>query len=344
MKVGIISFAHTHALSYAAILRDRSDVECVVTDPDHALRPAGESGGRALAESIGVGYLDTVDELLAWHPDAVIVCSENARHVDDVERAAAAGAHILCEKPLATTRPDAVRIIDACDRAGVSLMTAFPVRFTPQYAELRHRLQSGALGEVLSISGANNGRLPAERAWFTDPVLAGGGAVADHTVHVADLVFGLFPGVDAVKVFAVANRMLHADREAETAGLVSIEYSNGVTAVIDCSWSVPDHYPTWGGLTMRVIAEGGNAELAPFAERVDGFSETDRSPVWLSYGVDLDAAMLDEFLSAVAVGRRPVPDGLDGLRALEVVLAAYESIATGHPASVHQDSPDISSV
>jgi len=334
VKVGIISFAHTHAISYASILRDRSDVECVATDPGNVARPAGESGGRELAESIGVVYVDTVDELLAWHPDAVIVCSENTRHVEDVERAAAAGAHVLCEKPLATTRRDARRIIDACDRAGVSLMTAFPVRFTAQYAQLRHRVQTGAMGKVLSISGANNGRLPSERAWFTDPALAGGGAVADHTVHVADLVFGLFPDSDAEEVFAVANRLLRPDCEVETAGLVSIRYSNGLTAVIDCSWSVPDHYPTWGGLTVRVITEGGIAELAPFAERVDGFSETDQSPLWLSYGADLDAAMLDEFLGAIAEVRQPVPSGRDGLRALEVVLAAYESIATGRPAAV----------
>ncbi len=334
MRVGIISFAHTHALGYASILRDRADVECVVTDPGHVDRPAGESGGRELAESIGVGYADTLEELLAWRPEAVIVCSENVRHVDDVELAAAAGAHILCEKPLATTREDASRIVDACERAGVLLMTAFPVRFTAQYGELRHRVRSGAMGEILSISGANNGKLPVERAWFADPALAGGGAVADHTVHIADLVFGLFPDAEATEVFAVANHLLKPAREAETAGLVSIRYSNGITAVIDCSWSVPDHYPTWGGLTLRVIAEDGIAELAPFAERVDGFTELDRSPLWLPYGQDLDAAMLDEFLGAVSEGRQPTPSGRDGQRALEVVLAAYESIETGRPAAV----------
>jgi predicted dehydrogenase len=241
---------------------------------------------------------------------------------------------VLCEKPLATTRADAVRIIEACERAGVFLMTAFPVRFTPEYAQLRDRLLGGGLGEVLSISGANNGRLPSARAWFTDPALAGGGAIADHTVHVADLIFGLFPDAQVDEVFAVANRMLYPAREAETAGLVSIRYSNGLTAVIDCSWSVPEHYPTWGGLTMRVIAEAGTADLAPFAERLDGFDESLRAPAWLPYGTDLDAAMLDEFIGAISEGRQPVPSGQDGLRALEIVLAAYESLETGRPAAV----------
>jgi predicted dehydrogenase len=334
LRVGIISFAHTHAIGYASILRQRHDVECMVTDPGHDARPAGESGGRPLAEELGVSYAETFDELLEWRPDAVIVCSENARHADDAVRAAEAGAHVLCEKPLATTRADALRIISACEQAGVSLMTAFPVRFTPEYAQLRRRLSGNDLGPVLSISGANNGRLPAGRAWFTDPALAGGGAIADHTVHIADLIFGLFPGLEVSEVFAVANRMLHPDRDAETAGLVSLRYSNGLTAVIDCSWSVPDHYPTWGGLTMRVIAEGGTADLAPFAERLDGFDETDRGQLWLPYGTDLDAAMLDEFITAIRDGRAPSPSGHDGLRALDVVLAAYESLGTGRPATL----------
>ena len=70
MKVGIVSFAHTHAASYAGILRDRAGVECVVTDPDHQSRPPGESGGRELAETIGVGYADTLEELQRSEPDA----------------------------------------------------------------------------------------------------------------------------------------------------------------------------------------------------------------------------------------------------------------------------------
>ena len=334
MKVGIVSFAHTHAVGYATILRSRADVECIVTDAGHRSRPDGESGGPELAASLGVGYADSLDDLLAMHPDAVIVCSENARHADDVVRCAEAGVHVLCEKPLATTLDDGRRIVAACEQAGVLLMTAFPVRFTAEYAQLAARVQADGLGEVLTISGANNGKLPAGRAWFTDAQLAGGGAVADHTVHVADLVFGMFPGVEAEEVFAVSNRLLHLDREAETAGMVSIRYSNGMTAVIDCSWSVPDGYPTWGGLSMRVIAEDAVAELAPFAPRVDGYSSQLGGTVWLSHGQDLDSAMLDEFLGAIAAGRQPVPSGIDGLRALEVVAAAYESIESGHPAPV----------
>jgi predicted dehydrogenase len=334
MKIGIMSFAHTHAIGYAQLLRDREDVELLVADPDHAARPDSESGGPELAAQLGVDYADSYDDLFAWHPDAVVVCSENAHHLRDVERAAAAGVHVLCEKPLATNTEDARRIVDICHAAGVRLMTAFPVRFTNEFEGLREVVRSGGLGAVLTVSGANNGQLPTVRSWFADRELAGGGAVTDHTVHIADLLFRLFPGTDALEVYATANDVLHPDRDVETAGLVSIRYSNGMTAVIDCSWSKPDHYPVWGGLGMRVVGEKATAVFSPFAPHLDGFSELEQRPTWTAFGQDLDGAMLDEFISAIRDGRQPLPSGEDGLRTVEIVEAAYASIASGQPAPV----------
>ncbi|WP_443027319.1 Gfo/Idh/MocA family protein [Sphingomonas sp. LR61] len=85
------------------------------------------------------------------------------------------------------------------------------------------------------------------RSWFTEPELSGGGAIVDHVVHIADLLEGLM-GSAPVTVTAVANRTLHAARaQAETAGLVTITYANGVVAAIDCSWSKPDTSAVWVG-------------------------------------------------------------------------------------------------
>lgn len=340
MKIGILSFAHTHALSYAEFLRDRDDIDLLTTDPDRASRPAEESGGADLARDLGVAYTESLDSLLAWEPDAIIVCSENSRHRAEVEKIAAAGVHILCEKPLATTPEDARAMVQACDTAGVFLMTAFPVRFTSEFTQLQHVIRSGQLGSILSFSGTNNGRVPTSRAWFTDPGFAGGGSLTDHTVHVADLIFAALPDAQVESVYAEANRILHPDLPVETAGLVLIRYTNGLSAVVDCSWSKPEHYPVWGGLTLRAITETNIVDLNPFASRVDGFSERERSPLWLSYGQDTNATMIEEFLSAVTEGRQPVPNGRDGLRTVEIVSAAYESLTTRKPVTL---SPSASS-
>jgi predicted dehydrogenase len=331
LRIGVMSLAHLHALSYIGLLAGRPDVELGVTDPDAGQRPPGESGGRALAERLGVTrYFDTYRELLDWGPDGVVVCSENSRHRELTELAAAAGAHVLCEKPMATTVDDGEAMVAACAAAGVHLMVAYPVRFSRQFRALQATLP--ALGRVVAATGTNNGKLPTARAWFADPVLAGGGAMMDHTVHLADLFDCLFDGAEAESVQAVANRMIYGGARVETGGLVSLRYPGGVVATIDCSWSVPEHYPTWGGLTLRLVGEDGIADMDAFAQAVHGFSEATRAPLRLDFGAGGDGPMLDEFVSAIRDGRRPQPDGESGLRSLRIVARAYESVRTGEPA------------
>jgi predicted dehydrogenase len=333
--VGILSFAHVHAAGYAKLLSGMPDVEVWATDPD---APPEEDGGpraQELAEKSGIRYFDRVDDLLALAPDAVIVTSENVRHRDLVERSAAAGAHVLCEKPLATTSGDAEAMIASCARAGAILMVAHPVRYSPAFTAARELYRTGALGSLQSIEGVNTGKLPRERQWFVDKELAGGGALMDHVVHCADLVDDLTMGEPAAVVYAAANRILHPDEDirVETAGIVAVTYSSGLSATIDCSWSEPANGPTWGGLTLRLICTEGTVEVDPFGDRLTG---TDHNgEVYVGVAPDLDAAMISSFLSAVRTSGRaergrtptvvPMPDGESGLRSLRIIEAALES-------------------
>jgi predicted dehydrogenase len=357
VRVAVLSFAHVHAATYIGLLRDRDDIELITADPDAP--PGDPTRGRALAERLGAAYADSWEEIFALRPDAVVVTSENARHRHLVERAAAIGAHVLCEKLLATTEADARAMIDVCDRAGVGLMTAYPVRFSPAFTALRRALADGSLGALISVHGANNGSNPARsRPWFADPELAGGGALADHTVHVADLMDALLDGEQAAEVYAQANSILDdsgpapggpapggaipggAAPDVETAGLVTIRYPSGVVTAVDASWSHPPDHPTWGGLAMTCVGEKAIVEFDAFPPLLGGFDSATGRDRWEAGGADLDAAMLDEFLDTVRTGRRPSPDGEAGLRTLRIVLAAYESLRTGQPAAL-PDTPGV---
>ncbi|UIX28658.1 Gfo/Idh/MocA family protein [Streptomyces sp. GQFP] len=336
MRVAVLSFAHLHAATYIRLLRDRDGIELITADPEAP--PGDPTRGRALAERLGADYSDTWDEVFTLRPDAVVVTSENARHRHLVERAAASGAHVLCEKPLATTEADALAMIDACARAGVRLMTAYPVRFSPAFTALRGALADGSLGGLISVHGANNGSNPARsHPWFADPELSGGGALADHTVHIADLVDALLDGEQAAEVYAQANSVLDGGGptpDVETAGLVTIRYPGGLVAAVDASWSHPPDHPTWGGLAMTCVAEKAIVEFDAFPPLLGGFNSVTGRGRWEAGGANLDAAMLDEFLDAVRTGRRPSPDGEAGLRTLRIVLAAYESLRTGQPVAL----------
>lgn len=345
LRIAVASFAHVHAISYVIALKRMPGIELLVSDPDGVHAPDAEPRGAELAAQLGVNYVDSYDELFAWKPDAVIVTSENVRHRDLVERAASAGVHVLCEKPLATEVEDAHAMVSACERAGVILMVAYPVRFAPQFAAMRAHIEAGSIGEPFAVVGTNNGKIPIDsRQWFTDPELAGGGALVDHVVHCADLIDALTGGEQAETVYATANRTLHADKgvAVETGGLVTITYRSGLIATIDCSWSQPDEAPIWGGLTLSVTGSKGSVEVAPFAERVDGIGS--QGPIHLSYATDIDALLLAEFLSAVrtagpaqagaAPSVQPQPDGHVGVRTLQIVDAARRSAALGEPVAV----------
>lgn len=317
MKIALMSCAHTHARSYAECLEARRDVRLVVADPDRY--------GDVTAAQVVPSYEEA---WAAWPdgPDAIVVTSANARHKALVLEAARRGAHVLCEKPLATTVPDANAMVAACREAGVVLMTAFPVHFAPAVQTLRAAVEDGALGEVIGITGTNNGKLPDTRAWFTDVELAGGGSLVDHTVHIAEILDSIFG--EPATVHATTNRILWADRAgegAETGGLVTLTYASGLVATIDCSWSQPAEAPTWGGLRIQAVGTGGQLQVDAFAEHVGGPGR------WLPYGVDSDAALLEAFLGAVRDGRAVEPSGDVGLRTVRVVAAAQESVRTGQP-------------
>jgi predicted dehydrogenase len=335
VRVGIFSTAHLHIDAYIGNLRAVAGVEVVgVADHDHAR--AGAWG-----DAHGVAVFDSYASLLDAGVDAVVVCSETSRHRELVEMAAGAGAHVLCEKPLAATTGDADAIVTACDRADVTLMTAFPMRFSPPVVQVRDMVRTGALGTVRACNGANQGQLPKRhRAWFVDPTLAGGGAVMDHTVHLADLL-RWYLDAEVVEVYAVTNRLLHADKvDVETGGLVMLTFSDGTFASIDCSWSRPDAYPTWGGLRFELIGEGGVIAVDAFRQRLDVYSEAGAPVRWPAWGSDANQAMIDEFCAAVRGGRPPAVTGVDGQRATEIVVAAYASARTGQAVRLTPGSSD----
>jgi len=328
VRVGMLSVAHVHAPWYLEALGAMPGVELVgLWDADPVL---ADQRARALPTRAFADIEPLLDGV-----DAVVVAGVNRDHRALVERAAAAGRHVLCEKPLATTVTDARAIVDACLTAGVRLMTAFPSRTSAVVEALAASIRDGAVGEVVSFEGVNTGEMPdVHGAWFVDPELAGGGAITDHVVHLADL-YRWLTGSEATEVYALANRILQDGfATVETGGLVSMRFANGVFATIDGSWSKPRSYPTWGGMTLEVLGTGGALEMDAFRQHLTVYGRRDEGVHWPYFGSDANVAMLAEFVAAVREDREPAITGVDGLRAVEIVDAAYRSIASGHPEAV----------
>ncbi|MDQ2798410.1 MAG: Gfo/Idh/MocA family oxidoreductase [Armatimonadota bacterium] len=331
VQIGILSFAHMHAASYANCLASHSEAAlCGIADPDGAR-------GRAMAARFATTFYASDEALLEQGLDGVVVASENAGHRALVEKAVAAGVKaIICEKPLATTPDDARAMVDLCADKGVKLATAFPCRYSPAFQRLRQQVQAGAIGDVVAIRGTNRGSMPG--GWFTDRTLSGGGAVIDHTVHVADLNRWLL-GREAVEVYAeIGSGFYH--QEWDDTGFLTIAYDGGIFATLDTSWSRPKTYPTWGDVTMQVVGTGGVIDLDIFAQNLNVYDDRVGRGEWQNWGSNIDAGLVADFVRLA--GGREAPElatGEDGLRALEVAAAAYRSAETGQPVSLSTIPP-----
>ena len=329
MKIGILSFAHHHGEAHISNLRRIEGVELLGVADNEPMR------GQRIAAQHQALYFHTYEDLLEAKPEGVIICTENNRHRPVVEMAAARGIHVLCEKPLATTLEDAHAIVDACDKAGVILMTAFPLRFSAPLLEIKARLDNGDFGDVYCFNATNQGELPTKyRAWFADPELAGGGAIMDHTVHLVDIMRWLL-GSEVETMYARSNKIFHADEvDVETGALEMLTFKNEVFATIDASWSRPQYWPTWGGLGFEMVTQRGAVIVDAFRQNLNVFRHEWQSSRWLPWGSDANHAMVGEFTASIRENRPPRVTGIDGLRAVEATLAAYESVRTGQTVQV----------
>jgi predicted dehydrogenase len=331
MKVGILSFAHMHAASYALCLQAIPKVDFVGIYDDDLER------GQSMAERYGVPFFAEAQALLDQGLDGVIVCSENAKHLGFVELAAGQTKAILCEKPITTTLEDARAMISLCAERGSRLQIAFPVRFSPPIVRLKELLDEGVLGRLFSIKCTNHGSMPG--GWFVDKALAGGGAVIDHTVHVIDLLRWFF-GVEVTEVYAeVAEGLLHPDLGIDDAGLLSFKLGNGLYGTLDTSWSRPKSYPTWGDVKLEIIGENGYVRVDAFKQHLTVSSDALNRTYWVPWGSNVDMGLVKDFVAMIREGREPFITGKDGLMALQVALAAYQSAMMGKPISLPPEEP-----
>jgi UDP-N-acetylglucosamine 3-dehydrogenase len=327
VKVGIISFEHMHAYSYASCLQRLPGAELVgIADQD-------PRRGLDAAYRFKTPYYRDYQELLRQELDAVLICSANARHREHTVAAAQAGKHVMVEKPIATSVADGTAMVTACREAGVNLQIAFPSRFGAPTIRVKDLLGRGELGKVKAMVGTNHGRNPG--GWFVDPALSGGGAVFDHTVHILDLM-RWYTAEEPIEVFCEMDKLPDGPVIDEF-GLVMVQFSGGSFGTIDTSWCHPANYPTWGDAYLRLVGEKGVLTLDVESQASRLYSSTGAGMEY--WGDDYDYGLVAEFVASVREGRAPSVTGEDGVAATRVALAAYESFRTGRPVRLGQGAP-----
>lgn len=324
MKVGLLGVAHMHVYAYVNGLRKLGvDIAGVVE--------ADETRGRQAASDFNANWSKDYDKLLASDIDAVIICSENAVHRELALAAAQAGKHILCEKPLSDSLEGAEEIVKAARAGGVKLMTAFPCRFHPASVAMKRDVESGMLGNIRAIQGTNRGTMPG--GWFTDRAKSGGGAVIDHTVHVVDLMRWIMPGAAVTEVYAEIDTRFH-DIPADDCGVLVFAFDNGVIASLDPSWSRTKSFPTWGDVTLEIVGSAGVSKVDLFKQNIVMHKDATLKTSWVNWGSDMDSGLVASFVDCIKNDTLPAITGEDGLEAVRVALAAYESSLRKQPVTI----------
>lgn len=313
VKVGIISFEHMHAFSYTKALKNIPGVEVAGIADSDCFR------GTEMAARFDTAYYKDYRELLETEIDGVVICTCNKLHAPVVIDAANAKKHIVVEKPFATGTESAQAMLEACSRNEVRIMTAFPMRFNQAVINAKKAVDAGEIGEMLCITGINHGKVPS--GWFLDRELAGGGALMDHTVHIADLM-RWFTNSEPKTVYAESGALIH-NKGIDDCGIVTLEFENGVFATIDTSWAHHKNYTIWPEIYMEIIGTKGVLVLDAFKQNNRVYSECSiDDSLW---GSDGDEGLMREFIEMLRTGKTPSVTGFDGARAMDVCLAAYKS-------------------
>ena len=345
MRLAILSFAHVHAEGYIHNLRAIPDADVIGFADDDPER------GHHFADLYGLDFFDSYEDLIAERPDGVIICSENVRHLPLIQMAAEAGVHVLSEKPLATTLEDAQAILDACARAGVHLMTAFPMRFSAPILEVYRLITSGQLGHIIGANTTNQGKLPRyhtvyPRAWFEDRTLAGGGAVVDHTVHLSDLLRWFLGEVDEVFAYGVRGLVeprYPADKEDDF--VISLKYRSGAIARILGGFDMIHPPSLWGEHFHGVGIGLYGTKASLLNDRIVREYYPDGKPVEERITPSADRlthsgeviGFLRHFEECLLNDERPLVDVRDGAQIVAICSACWDSVHSGLPVKVTRE-------
>jgi predicted dehydrogenase len=307
-----------------------------------------ESAQRLIAETglPAVPVFGSVEEAVkAPGVDAVIVTTPSGNHREPALAAAAAGKHVVVEKPLEISGARCQDIIDACARAKVKLCTIFPSRFADSSAALKSAVGAGKFGRLtLGETTCKWWRSQAyydEGGWKGTQALDGGGALMNQAIHSVDLLLWMMG--DATHVSGFTATLAHERIEVEDTAVAVIRFKNGALGVIQATTSVHPGYPK----TIAVHGNRGSAVIEQedvlrwdfdpataddarvkerFAARA-GASGGAADPKAISH--EGHRRQLADFVDAVLSNRAPAVDGREGKKAVDLICAIYESARTG---------------
>jgi UDP-N-acetyl-2-amino-2-deoxyglucuronate dehydrogenase len=336
MRVGLIgtgAISYKHAEAYKNI-----GFEVV------ACTDVIEASGRKFAEQTGAEFVRTYEELCR-HPevDYVDVCTFPDFRLQPIEICAQTKKHVQVQKPISTSLETARRMIDTARNAGIQLGVVSQHRFDDSSRFLKKAIGDGRLGKILQADAyvkwhrtAEYYSRPIKGSWATE----GGGALINQAVHQVDVLQWLVGGVAEVFGYWQLGAMHKIESEDVVNAL--LRYANGANGVIEASTAI------WPGYSERIEIHGTKGTAVITGDKLTTWDvQNDRGdPPPLAKEVESGASdpmaiqltpferQFQDFADAIRTGRRPLVDGEEGYKALEIVISVYNSCRSGKPVPI----------
>jgi predicted dehydrogenase len=335
--VGLGHLALEHILPGIVQCRSSRVVALVSGSPDTAATIAASYGVPASAIYSYATFDRIVDDPAI---QAVYIVLPNAMHAEFAIRAARAGKHVLCEKPMATSVTECQQMIDAARAAHRLLMIAYRLQYNAFHREVIRMARSGELGTLRAIHGINGQNLGNPGQWRLHRALAGGGSLVDvgiYCINAARYITGREPlSVSATTIQPRADARF---REVEDAALFRLHFPDDVIAEGSSSYSQHE-FRQLVVCGSRQWVRVDNAYAYDHLRLVTGRSEgpSDRCQEILFPPKDQFAAEMDHFSRCIQQGTRPRTPGEEGMQDQRIIEAIYRSAQAG---GARVDLPDL---
>jgi len=300
------------------------------------------AANKEVAAEFGATAYAGEDELLAGDCDVLYMATPAYLHCEQVVRAAEAGKHVLCEKPLGMTVEEGARMVAACRAHNVKLGVGFMMRFHAQHVEALKLVQAGRIGTpVYARAQLSCWYPPIEGAWRQDPAQGGGGSLMDMGGHCIDLL-EMFLG-KVTKVMCLTANLVHPYASEDTA-VALLEFEGGAKGCVDSLFNVPDAssknrlelYGSKGSILAEgTIGQGEIGEMAAYLQESDAGYEAQQAREG-GGGLRIAPAAVNMYRAEVEAFSQAVLDDIDppvgaelGLWSQKVLAACYESAKTG---------------
>lgn len=288
---------------------------------------------------------DNAEELLADPEiEAVYIATPANMHLPQIEAAAAAGKHVLCEKPLTLKLEEAVKAVAACRKAGVFLQEGYMMPFHGAHQAIKQALDAGKIGKpVYMRAQLSCWYPPIPGAWRQDPALGGGGSLIDMATHLYDLL-EFFNGPIRKIVALTGNQIQNYKSEDSSTSL--LEFANGTHATVDAFFCIPDEasktrleiYGSQGAIfTEGTIgqSQAGTAEIIS-GLGTGGYDAQQSKDVVRTFQpmpfrqVNPYTAECEYFANCIINGTAPAFNtGENAIRIMKITQKAYESAIDG---------------